>query len=235
VRVVRTLLAIVFVAVAAAPARADLILIDANAYVAGTDLSELFLGSSLLHLTNQQNTDGMDGRELYRPTGAPVLALTNFHSPDVLSIGSFASHLDDYDACSRATLGSLFACRSYDVLELRLDNPTNFIAIDSIWFSDSPGIRAYDAAGNLLNLTGPGSLYTHVGGVLNLPNSPTASTITLNRSQADISRIVFGGEAGNSTPLRISYNVPEPATLSLVGLGLAGVGLFRKRRARRSC
>jgi hypothetical protein len=233
VRVVRTLLVIVFVAVAA-PARADLILIDANAYAAGTDLSELFLGSSLLHLTNQRNTDGLDGRELFRPTGAPVLALRNFHSPEVLSIGSFARDLNDYDSCSQAPLGSPFACRAYSVLELRLDNPTNFITIDSVWFSDSPGIRAYDTAGNLLNLTAPGSLYTHVGGVLDPSNSAFASTITLTRSQADVSRIVFGGVAGSSTPLRMSYNVPEPGTLGLVALGLAGARLFRKRRAPRS-
>jgi len=217
------------VATLAAPARADLIVIDANHYRPGTDLTTLFSGLSMAHLHNDPNHDGTSGRELYRPIASPVYAVSTHHAPELLSVGGLSRELVSYTICAGSVNGSS-ECPQYDVLELRFDAPTDLVQIDSRWFSDQPGILAYDALGNLLRTWGNGinsplvrysETHTPVG-------NDWASTLTLESDQPLIARIIYGGLAGPATPTRVAYNVPEPTTLVLITLGLVGARLLSR-------
>jgi len=196
----------------ASPARADLIVIDPNAYAQGTNLSTLFTGVTLSRVTNQAGT-------AFRPVSTSVFATPTYHQPGILSLGGPATDIDRYDACS--TLGASFNC-AYNVLELRFTGGTNFFQLDSIFFTDMPGIIVYDTAGN--RLSGYTSLFT--------PRNTFdgAGTFTMTRGTADIGRVVFGGLFGAATTTRVSYNVPEPMTLGFMTLGLVGAGVFARRR-----
>lgn len=225
--------AIIFVTFASS-ARGELIVVDPNEYSLGTDLSTMFAGLSMAHLSNQPNQDGVDGRQLFEPVASPVYAVSTYHAPTILSVGGMSRELLDYAGCSETVFGTLIYCSLYDVLELRFDSPTNFVQIDSRSFSDGPDILAYDALGNRIAGWGYGG-YTFTATPAD--SESWASTITLSRDQGDIARIVYGGLIGNSTPTRITYSVPEPTTLGLMGLGVLGSGLFstyRRRKLRRA-
>jgi hypothetical protein len=199
------------------PARADLIVADPNAFALGTNLSAVFPGLTLSRLTNQA------GSTEFRPVATSVFASPTYHQPGTLSFGGPANDLDRYDACS--TLGASINC-AYNVLEVRFDTPTSFFQLDSIFFTDMPGIIVYDTSGN--RLSGFTSVFT--------PRNTYdgAGTFTMSRGTADIGRVVFGGLFGATPATRVSYNVPEPMTLGLMGLGLVGAGVFTRRRRKSS-
>jgi hypothetical protein len=129
-RTFRTLCAVGLFVGLASPVRADLIVVDPNNSSQGTNLSTLFPGLTLSRVTNQPGST-------FQPVATSVFATGTYHAPGTLSFGGPASDIDRYDACS--TLGSSFNC-AYSVFEMRVDGGTNFFQLDSIFFSDSPGI-----------------------------------------------------------------------------------------------
>ena len=211
----------------ASPARADLIVINANHFQPGTDLSNLFSGLSMSHLRNEFNVDGPGGAHLYRPIASPVYAVSTHQAPGLLSVGGTGYELLDYNRCYDGG-GSPSGCLDYSVLELRFDSPTDFLQFDSRSFSDDPGVLAYDTLGNLIDLRTHG-LRTFTWTRLDAPDSPVDSILTVSRDQANIARVVYAGWGGHATPLRISYSVPEPATFGLMALGFLGAAFFPRR------
>lgn len=211
-KALRTFCAVGFVVGLAAPAYADLMVIDPNNTSQGTNISTLFPGVTLSRLTNQPGST-------FNPISTSVFSRETYHNPGALSIGGPASDLDQYEACS--TRGFSLTC-AYAVLEVRFTGGTDFFQLDSVFFSDLAGILVYDLSGN--RLYGYDSLFT--------PRNTYdgAATFTMSRERADIGRIVFGGLYGAATATRISYNVPEPMTLGFMGLGMLGAGLFARRR-----
>ena len=221
--------AALFLSGAASTAWATPITINPGDFPFGTDLSTIFSGVTLSHVKNAPNTDGVDGRQVFRPVASAVYAIPTHHTAGGLSIGGFGMELNDYRDCRNAGAnGLLFGCSSYDVLDVSFDKPTGFLEVRSIFFSDGPSILAYDLAGNQIAFAL--GEYVVATTALDPDNSSSASTIMLKRSQADISKIVFGGNGGNSTPVEITYKVAEPATMGLMLLGVAGAAAFRRRR-----
>jgi hypothetical protein len=99
------------------------------------------------------------------------------------------------------------------------------------------GLSLYAGATNLLYFPGtasPGfvdfggiSFTTSGGPSFNFGGSFNAGEYVLNDSSVNPSG--FPGIAG-STPITFAVSVPEPATLALFGIALAGLGLTRRRR-----
>ena len=60
-------------------------------------------------------------------------------------------------------------------------------------------------------------------------NGDYNSTFVVERSQRDISRVIFGAVIGSAHLGEISYRVPEPGTLALFAMTLGLAGFARRR------
>ncbi len=226
-----------FLLLSVAPASANEIVISADDYALGTNLSGMFEGLTISRLTNQPNQNGPDGREAYLPIASDVLiARINTQA----TIGGFASLLWEYEDCLLGN-GTTRTCDPYSVLEIRFDTPTDFIQIDGIHQVDAPDFYAYDSAGNRLNsgVAITGNAYAAGGGYTRLTSGPDpmnphaylTSSLAMQRDQSDIVRVVYAGVGGASSARRITYRVPEPSTLLLLSIGALA---FRRSREARS-
>jgi hypothetical protein len=229
--------AVVLSVCVAASARADIITINPNAHAVGTDLSHLFPGVSMAQLTQTAGST-------YNPVSSAVMATPDYYGDAVGSlVMGGGGILEGYQTCYAAsqTGGSApGACGSWNsALELTFDGPANFVTITAAWLSDGPGMLAYDSAGNMIGSCfspfGPGGAGS--SGLCDayiIPNNSVGnlSTVTIARAEGDIARVVFGGLIGRAMATEVTYGVPEPATLALMGIGFAGAAMMRRRRRR---
>ena len=201
----------------ASPAQAALININASDYALGTNLTALTFPTLTIDRLVQT------GGSTYAPTVSPVTTSGTSLANAVMSV---TNGFENYDDCAR---GSLFATCQYSVLELRFDTPTDMVSLAGRFFTDAPFLIAFDSLGNQIatfGLGGPGGAFTQT---FTTVAGMTQLDLTLTRASRDIARIVYGGD-NNVSPTRVSYQIPEPATLSLVGLGLAGAAFLRRRK-----
>ena len=220
---------------ATSAARADLITIDADAYAPGTDISNVFEGVTLSHVTF--TATGMQSSAVYAaaPCAGPECS--------VIGTASFgwqtaAGNINPaWYSTARYVNTCVSQIRSYcyaepqHVLEVSLDVATDFIQFEATHLSDWPDVWAFDAAGNLLSLTGERTIHQPFA----YPYSFGHQTVTLSSALGDISRIYISGNGGRNIIDSISFNapagsVPEPATLAMMLAGLAGMGVARRRR-----
>jgi hypothetical protein len=218
------LVALAVLAGFAESAAADPFIIRPGDYAVGTDLSSLFPGVTL-------STIRLDGSE------APVYASSTVYAGAIntLTLG-MSSMLHSWSQCNdRRDSNPSSPCTgegNYPVLEILFDTPTNFVQIGAVWFSDNPGLQAFDAAGN--QISGCGTFGSGCASLLNWQPSGTTTALTVAREQGDISRIVFGGVIGNSEAYEVRYErVPEPTTLAAMAVGIVGAGISGLRRRRR--
>jgi hypothetical protein len=113
-------------------------------------------------------------------------------------------------------------------LELRFDDPTDFVQIIGDGFNDAPGFLAYDRDGNRLGTSFHSDAY--VESVAQLSPGSFRTTLSLAREQRDIARVIYAGIDGSDTPTQITYRVPEPSTLLFVSMGALALVRYRRRR-----
>jgi len=194
---------------ATSAASADLITIDADAYAPGTDVSTVFDGVTLSHLTF--TVAGMQSSPVYSAgcSGLPVCnALGTASFGWQQANGTINSHWYSSDSaignCLRQNYPYCYNRMAQQLLEVSLDTATDFIEFDSTYLSDFPWVWALDATGNLLSVTkqitilqstGPGSTYGH-------------QRVTVTSPLANIARIVIAGNGGFSTVNTITYDGP---------------------------
>lgn len=209
----------------AQPARADLIEIDPNDYAIGTHVSTMFDGINMWKLS-------MTGGTAYNPIRSS-LVVDDTISSDTLGIGG-TSRLMDYESCYRRyQAGFTSSCSGWSVIELLFDRPTDFVEMGSVWWEDSPTMIAYDVAGNVINRCDTAFGGNTTCASTTAPSTPGGAysmTMHVNSATAEIARVVFGGTVGSSTATQVRYNVPEPATIAIVGIGLAMAMVRRRRR-----
>ena len=180
------------------PVTAAVISIDADGYPNGTDISTAFAGITLSSVGGVTGLDGL----VYAWGDGLASTPTNV----------FANNLS-YQRQWHAGITDRFALRA------DFTYPADSVTIDII--GDDQGdigvLYAYDAADTLL-----GTVTSHqleYGEVF---------TATINRVSFDIKYIIAGGAADNTVHLdNLTANVPEPASLVLLGLGAL---LLRKSR-----
>jgi hypothetical protein len=213
-----------------ASAQANVITIDADNYAVGTNVSTAIEGASLWSYSQA-------GTSAYSPIVAPISVVDCSYggcgprvfgnSVAAVSPENFREVRGAYD-CQR---GHRISCvDGFQTMQLVLDAPTDFVSIETEWLTDHPGLYAFNAAGTLLF------------SCLGLTVGPCSSTTTaladghrtmfqFSRDQKDVARVMFGGVYGANRVSSISVSVPEPTTLALLGVALAGAVVARRRKA----
>lgn len=226
-----------------APASAAIITIDPATLAPGTDVSTAFPGVTLNLLRN----DPAAGNN-YSPIRSPVLvtpcaaeACTDWG--ETLALGTPVINGMVWSECHDAALNGLpsFSCsETWQVMEVVFNEAVTSLSIDSVWTIDPPSMVALDAVGN--------EVVSCMSGGPGNPNPTAASppgclswmqlgpfdtfrgTTTLDTGGLGITSVYFASWAGFGSVSSLSYSVPEPGTLALLGLGLAGVFASRRRR-----
>ena len=212
-----TLTVMVGILVMVSGASADLMVIDADSYADGTDISTLFDGVTLSAVGPY---NGLDGSVYARTAMDSSLATTgsNVFGTNLLGIDS------DGSPRSEVWYHSTYTPYQY-VLRADLAEATDYVAIDIISnnHEDFGELKAYAADGTLLaSVQSPGMVY----GV--------PFTAEIVRATADIAYVIAGGMRSDTIyldNLRIGIEaVPAPGAvlLGMVGLGMIG---WVKRRA----
>jgi hypothetical protein len=194
---------------ATSAAQADVTTIDADPYTSGTDVSTVFDGVTLAHVTWANGG--------YQSTAAYTSSCGTAPSPvcNALGLAAFAwqtptgTFSKNWTLDSTATVETCLQNPAYSrcssvpqhILELSFDADTDFIQFDSTYTNDWPDVLAFDAAGNVVTVTKQVTiLQTYTAGVLY-----GHQVLMVSSASANISRVWIAGSGGNSTVNVVSF------------------------------
>lgn len=211
-----------------ASAHATIITLDADRLAAGTDVTNAIGGASLWSYSQA-------GTSTYAPTISRLSVMGSSGSRVFGRSGAGYSpeNFRELNAAYNCMLGHPYSCGDgYQTMQLLFDRPTDYVGIETDWRDDHPGLYAFDASGRLLF----SCLGLSAG-----PCSRTTSSLAdgqrtlfeFSRADKDVARVMFGGVYGANRVGAISVSVPEPTSIALFGLALAGALAARRRAAAR--
>ena len=127
------------------------------------------------------------------------------------------------------------------------DNGHTFTTADLTTNTSTSGIDVFDLGGGLAGLVFTGSGGGVIGGSLDLAHGTSIGTnFLVHEPTSDITNPIGccggnglineyqefaeGGSGGGEYQATATITVPEPASIALLGIGLAGLGLSRRKR-----
>jgi len=223
---------------ACSAANATVITLDADDFAPGTDISDGIPGASIFWTSQQPTAHLPSPTSVYAPETSRVVSTTCELSHLCSGQQVFASEgidgfrfweVTDAYACERG--GSGHSCRAgFSVINVLLDRPTDFFSLDMYVNLDQPAIYAFDTTGSLLFSCFVSYLPTNPCAFSITPdNGHNRTTMSFSRTEADVSRVMLGIVNGTGRLESISVSVPEPATILLMGIGLLGALVTRRR------
>lgn len=221
-------IACLFLALSAS-AEGGVFILDADSFTTGTDVTHAIAGLSLLSYSQ-------GGTTTYSPTIAPISVMTCGSGCGSQVFGNTGApyspeNFRELNAAYSCMMGHPYSCRDgYQTMNLLLDSPTDYVGIETEWLDDHPGLYAFDSTGVLLFScmgmnAGPCSRSTSMDS-----EGRHHTLFEFSRDSKDVAHVMFGGVYGSNRVGSISVSVPEPSSLILCGLALAGAVAARRRK-----
>ena len=172
---------------------------------------------------------------------ASVALLMGFSSAHALVIGAGQSATIDFDfSGSQAAIDAssqplTLSFQMTTSVTDQFDDPAGLISFQFLDIGAVPAVvLGYDATGGLTSL----GVMSFSIATTDLVGSLQISTLT---ESIDLIGLTFGAQDFNATqvisttslslPNSVDVQIPEPGTLAIIGLGLAGLGFTRRKRA----
>jgi len=233
----------------AANACANVITLEPDDYAPGTYVSRAVADVTLWTFRSYYDTG-------YVPTLSPVYVAEDPHCTtypdDCAATTGTRVFQDAYGGIDRwggfgASVGAAVSCfrdlgqnastlsgcdQRFNVMLMEFTSLTDFVQIDgAFWAQDDTYLYAFDDAFNVVGFGSGPFEFPRCSYAVENPKDYCRTSPSIHTDSDRIRYAIAGGWSNGTSLDRLTFSVPEPGTLALLSLGLASLGLSRRRKA----